>query len=242
MSYIILVILLIIAFLFIYINSKIRRFSRQVFGTETLGEGLAKDKLERSLRPRSLQSMEPVYLPRIKKDFPELNIEELKTRGEGILLSQLRSLASQDIDKLVTYADKEIRTDTLTKIQDLRDNRTELVFKDLKIHKSVVSDYKKDQGQVWITLQTGLQGIIYSLREGRLETGEDSMLSQKVYRLSYLYVQDPDKVKDKEVLGLNCPNCGAPIRSLGNKVCDFCGSGISEVNYKVWRLMDIRKI
>ena len=33
---------------------------------------------------------------------------------------------------------------------------------------------------------------------------------------------------------MTCPNCGAPIRSLGSKVCEFCGTAVQEVNHYAW--------
>ena len=33
-----------------------------------------------------------------------------------------------------------------------------------------------------------------------------------------------------------CPNCGAPIKMLGTKVCPYCGTGITELNIRVWRI------
>ena len=33
---------------------------------------------------------------------------------------------------------------------------------------------------------------------------------------------------------MTCPNCGAPIRSLGSKVCEFCETAVQEVNHYAW--------
>ena len=39
-----------------------------------------------------------------------------------------------------------------------------------------------------------------------------------------VYIQNVDMVANgSEGLGLNCPNCGAPIKSLGQKFCEYCG-------------------
>lgn len=232
---------LIILILIAYGYYRIRILSKEIFGVASLLDGLKNQKLENSVRPKSLNSMEPVLLPRIKRDFPGLNIGELKTRGERILLSSFRALASKDIGLLTEDSDKEILGKILTQIQELRDNDTDMVFKDIKVHKTVVSDYKKDKGQVWITLQSALEGIIYTSRFGNIVEGDQDYLTQAVYRLYYLYVQDPELVKNKEAIGLNCPNCGAPVKNLGDKHCLYCGSAITEVNLRVWRMLDFKR-
>lgn len=111
----------------------------------------------------------------------------------------------------------------------------------MHIHKTVISDYKKDQGQVWMTLKSALEGYIYLVAEDKVIEGERDYLSQEVYTLHYLYIQDADLSNHKEALALNCPNCGAPVKNLGSKFCDYCGSGIQEINLRVWRLVDYKK-
>lgn len=53
--------------------------------------------------------MEPVYLPRIQRDFPELNLEELKKKAEPTLLSVFTALSSAEEGLLSGDAGKEIR-------------------------------------------------------------------------------------------------------------------------------------
>lgn len=36
--------------------------------------------------------------------------------------------------------------------------------------------------------------------------------------------------------GTRCTHCGAPIRRLGNMICEYCGSGVTPINIKVWSL------
>ena len=44
-----------------------------------------------------------------------------------------------------------------------------------------------------------------------------------------------------EGLGLTCPNCGAPIKNLGQKFCLYCGTGVVEVNARVWKFNAVRE-
>lgn len=42
-------------------------------------------------------------------------------------------------------------------------------------------------------------------------------------------------------LGLNCPNCGAPISTLGHKHCEYCGSPVIEYNINVWTFSNVEE-
>ncbi len=41
-------------------------------------------------------------------------------------------------------------------------------------------------------------------------------------------------------IGVTCPNCGAPITSLGAKRCEYCGTAIEPLNLRVWKINAIR--
>ena len=38
-----------------------------------------------------------------------------------------------------------------------------------------------------------------------------------------------------------CPNCGAPIKNLGAKFCEYCGSAVEVINSRVWSLEHIKE-
>ncbi|MCD8025431.1 MAG: zinc-ribbon domain-containing protein, partial [Clostridiales bacterium] len=42
-----------------------------------------------------------------------------------------------------------------------------------------------------------------------------------------------------ESVGVNCPNCGAPIKNLGKKFCEYCGTAVTEVNIRAWKFDSI---
>ena len=60
------------------------------------------------------------------------------------------------------------------------------------------------------------------------------------YKVDFVYIIDSNQVSDNEkVLGLNCPNCGAPITDIGVKTCKYCGSGALEIVNRVWSFNNI---
>lgn len=51
-----------------------------------------------------------------------------------------------------------------------------------------------------------------------------------------MYIQDAGKFGEADACGVNCPNCGAPVTSLGAKHCEYCGVALTPVNVNVWSL------
>ena len=44
------------------------------------------------------------------------------------------------------------------------------------------------------------------------------------------------------LLGLNCPNCGAPLPGLGAKKCIYCDTPIVEYNLRVWNFSRVEEV
>ena len=97
---ILVLILLIVAgliFLYFSIKNKIEFFSRRIFGTRNIIEGFNKQEIEYENTPKSLSGMDAVLIPKINKDFPSINIDELKKTAENAIILYFESLK----DKLI---------------------------------------------------------------------------------------------------------------------------------------------
>lgn len=72
------------------------------------------------------------------------------------------------------------------------------------------------------------------------KTAEDTVKNRKVqtrYNMELVYIQDLSKINDlATAVGVTCPNCGAPITRLGSKFCEYCGTGVTPVDVRVWKL------
>ncbi len=166
--------------------------------------------------PRSLSGMDSVYLPKIMRDFPEFSWDEWRTKIEEAVLSRIRD----------------------------RNGR---------VYQTVISRYTKDGGVCRIVAETSasyypekdeapenLRGVgqIHVIRDGKKE--QSLLKRQAVFETDLIYVQNAEKIQGKAI-GLNCPNCGAPLTRLGDKHCPYCGTSVVPVNLKVWRIGDIRE-
>ena len=66
--------------------------------------------------------------------------------------------------------------------------------------------------------------------------GTKERKEQTKYNVELMYIQDADTVEIDNAVGTTCPHCGAPIKNLGNMVCEYCGSSVTPINIKVWTL------
>lgn len=232
---IILIVLIILAILLIFIaivsmilKNKLESFSRNVFGTTDFLEGFKKQELELSNTPKSVSSLDSVEIPKIQKDFPNLDINKIKSMAQDTVLLYYKSLENQKVQKI------EKGTDRLqNKIQGMVDQciKDHLHYSNVKIHRTVIHSYKKEKGMCIIVVQSSLEYIL----------NKDKKVQDRV-NTELIYIYDDSKLDEKYGVSLNCKNCGAPIKELGNKYCPYCGTGVVEIPSKVWKIDDIKNV
>ena len=234
----------IIYYAYVQIRNKIRNFSRMAFGTNSLTEGIKKTETQTALTPKSVSSATSLYLPAIMRDFPELHYDELKTRAENVLTSYLRSVDTLSSSAL-TEGTNELKEALNMRIQALKNLDQQEHFHNIKIHRTELHQYRKNKGRVSIVFQSAVEYIHYLEEKGNLIKGRKELQEQAKYNIEVIYIQDQELVEDinEMALGLHCPNCGAPITSLGaNKVCEYCDSPLVEFNIRTWNFSKVKKM
>ena len=243
---IIILVLVLVIFGWIYFfvrkaKRAVESFSREAFGTSDIMQGFKQVEQEYSLTPKSVSAMTSLYLPKIKKDFPEFHYDEMKVRAENVLTSYLLAVDRMSVGVL-KEGNQELKDKLSMRIEMLKGSGEREHFGSIKLHRTEITDYKKRNGTCIITFQTSLQ--YYHTRKdenGRILEGREDMLTQSKYNTDVIYIQDRELVEDERdlSLGLNCPNCGAPIAGLGSKVCEYCGTPIVELNIYAWSFSNI---
>lgn len=193
--------------------------------------------------PKSISAMTSLYLPQIVKEFPDFNYDEIKKRSENILLSYLRSIDQNKAEKLEgATPDLQNRLESYIAMQ--KDFGYEENFDMIKIHRTEIAKYLTTSGRRIITFQTALQCYHYTLGNGMVIDGSKEELYQTKFNVELIYIQDIDQVSEAEykALGINCPNCGAPVKKLGYKNCEYCGSSIENINTKIWAFSSVMEL
>ncbi len=224
----VIILILFIVVAFFYIRNYFRKLANKYLGTTNVKEILEQAQIEDEELPKSLSSMDSLYLEQIKRDFPELNINELKRSCEKEILLVYRAIENKNSTgiknaHIKAFVDKEI--------SELGNESVK--YNDFKIHRTVVSKYEKSAGVATIYFATAFQ-YIYVKSDGNRKKVQNRVRSE------YIYVIDASKVDNsKKNLGINCPNCGAPIRDLGKKRCSYCNSYTFDIVNKCWVCNDL---
>ncbi len=242
--FLILVIVAAVAVLVVFfiIRKKAREISSEVYGNPDLISNLKKQEQEFSQSPRSLSDGSSIYIPKIAKDFPDINISELTARAENCLREYLQALSTGDASYLQD-ANEELKEALFLRLNDLNLNYVKEHYEDIKIHRTVLNTYTRYTGRCVIRFQSAAQYKFWAEKDGKVIRGSKDSISQVRYIIDCCYIQDPDKIKNIGAAGkaLNCPNCGGVITTLGNKICPYCGTEVETFNNMIWSFCLIRE-
>lgn len=214
-----------------------------VMGLRTLKKVLEKqsDMLEET--PKSVAGMTRVFLPQIQRDFPEFHLNEFRQRAENMLRAALTAIDTRRIEAMKDPSD-DLRQQILLKIEDLNRRKEREHFNGIEIHQTEIARYLKEKGTCVIQLQSAVGYYHYvQAEDGRILSGSKERKIQTKYEVELVYIQDAAQLKEgAKTTGLTCPNCGAPVTNLGSKFCEYCKTGLREVNIRVWVINRIREM
>ena len=226
----VIVLIVFILIFYFYFKLKIKGLLKKYYGTTNLKKVLETVETTEQETPKSLGSLDCLYLNNLQKDF-NLNINELKRLAEGNILEIIEAIEKKD-PEILNNKNEKILAFVKRKINDYQDESVS--FQKVKIHNTVLNKYEKNDGIATIYLATSLEYI--------RKIGNNQKKIQNRIKTEFIYIFDDSKVKDSlKSLGLNCPNCGAPIRSLNHKKCAYCKSIVLDFFKKTFVLNDIKE-
>ena len=220
-----LIILLILIVIYFILKKKFHAFLLRYFNTTDLNKVIEESEWEAENTPKSVYGMESVYKDRILKDFPEVNLNEMKSMVEKTVLDVFYTIQSCQIYDF-HYRDSNASSFVKNRIENYKNKNVK--FEQIHFHKTVLSSYENKSGIATMNFQTSLEYYLTTDKKRRRKI-------QDRYKINFVYIIDSNQVNDHEkLLGLNCPNCGAPITDTGVKTCKYCGSGALEIVKRVW--------
>lgn len=222
------------------IKNKLAKFSRSVFGTDSIVDGINRQADLVAETPKSVSGMTRLMEPQIVRDFPDFSWSEFKHLAENMLTSALLAITTGDADAVQNASDS-VKDQIRNRIADNEAAGIHESYQQIKIHQTEISNYRKEKGTCVITIQSAVEYFHYKTSDSLPESSKVRKTQTK-YNMELIYIQNSDLVEFDNAIGTSCPNCGAPIRSLGVMCCEYCGTEVTPVNTKVWSLHKIYEL
>ena len=212
----------------------------------TLRQLIAELRANKQSTPRTISAMTRVYQPSIERDFPEFSWTEFRQKAENLLRSAFASIEAQDAGLLEgggTDIGADLRAQVELIIAKDREQGLNRHFEDVSIHRTEIVSYERRAGTCTVGLQSAVALREWTERGGALVSGSMEDIRQARYDMQLCYIQNERNMPGRGITGagLHCPNCGAPIATLGQKVCSYCHMAVSELNIRVWSFTGFRE-
>ncbi len=213
---------------------KIRRVENVITTAMPLVEAIKERGEVMEEPPKSVSSMTRIMEPQIMRDFPEFSWEEFKHKAENMLTSAFLAITANDVTRLMD-ASEDVKKQVANIIESNRLSGVAESYSNIRIHQTEIANYEKKNGKYIITIQSAV-GYMYSkMQDGKLIDGDLKYNTQTKYNVELIYIQNTDGTTGNAI-GLTCPQCGAPIPTIGVKRCEYCGGGVENINIRVWSL------
>ena len=193
---------------------------RQSLGTITSALNDAVAANNEPPKPRSLSSLESVAMPKILKDFPDFNARVFSQRVRRDAETYYQSGMEQ---KML------FKNDATEAFKESFEDRLPAEVKEgIEVHRVTIAGYDGSARRKILTCQASV---------GFIDTND----AQQERRLTLLYIAGYADDPESEVVGFNCPNCGAPLPAAGARVCVYCGTSFIAPVDRGWMLFDAKE-
>ena len=196
---------------------------------------------EEYTREKNVKGMTKLLEPEIIRDFPEFNRDLIFSRCESNLRKIFNAIESQDTtainnDKEFIYLRKKINQ----QIEDMKSNNITEKFDNIEFNRQAIMAYNKNNGKATIKISTTLS-YYYKTNRTDKKSYED-IKKQTRYTSEFVYVYDERRfTKNQVTFSVLCPNCGAPLRGLESKYCEYCGNHVERINLKIWKMSSYKE-
>ncbi len=188
---------------------------------------------------KSISGMTRILEPVITKDFPDFNLSHLFSNIETNLTSILNAKTKLD----PSYLNKGlslIKGKIVKEINDMKDENIIQKYTSIRYNDHALKSYKKNNGTATITTTSS---VSYYYESNLDERKYNDLRCETKYECEFIYIYDEDKFKEKQKsFSVHCPNCGAPVKGLGDLNCTYCGSNVKKINLRNWEMASFKEV
>ena len=122
----------------------------------------------------------------------------------------------------------------------MKSNNITEKFDNIEFNRHAIMAYNKNNGKATIKISTTLS-YYYKTNRTDKKSYED-IKKQTRYTSEFVYVYDERRfTKNQVTFSVLCPNCGAPLRGLESKYCEYCGNHVERINLKIWKMSSYKE-
>lgn len=207
-------------------------------GIKNIFKDIKESSDEMKNSPKSIGGMTKLLEPVILRDFKEFNKEELFNRSERNLRTIFGALENYQMSD---FYDMPLLYDIVKKeIEDMQSENVKVSYDNIVFNSFSIKNYKKEAAEAIVDIAVSLKYNYKKYKNNKLIKEKNDY--QTRYLVKFIYIINEELfTKSKKVYGITCPNCGAAVKTLGDKNCAYCGATIKDINLKAWYMSSYKE-
>ncbi len=221
-----------------YISSKTQKYLGMDIGqtAKLISDGLA----DECNTPFAVPKMDPLYKPKINRDFPEMGFDRLQTMAKNGIIHILNAVETNKPES-VEHSSMRLK-DQIRGITDSHQAKGEKVYyNNVKVHDIGVDKYDVSTEAASVVFQVAFQSHYYCEKGEKVICGSKEKPTQYLFAITLAHNQDLSNVDAESYIEANCPNCGAPV-AANSRECQYCGTGLVPVVDRYWQIDSFKQL
>lgn len=216
-----------------FIKHKLNSVTRKYLGmglketADLIGQGF-KDEVS---TPRAISNVSAMYKPQLMRDFPDMTYERFLEMANSALVSILTAIEREETSRLENVTDS-LKNQVYDRICDNHGRNLIEHFDEIRLHRTDISNYKTTSDTAVAVFEISFQCLHYFEGKDKVPQNPSQLAASVTLSYGREYAEDSKSLTYSH----NCPNCGAPVYSVGGRMmkCLYCGTGVTEEVYKSW--------
>lgn len=184
--------------------------------------------------PYAVPKLDPLYKPKIDRDFPEMGFDRLQAMAKNGMVHILNAVESGKHES-VEHSSMRLKDQIKGIVDSYKIKEEQVHYNSVTIHSIGVDKYSNQTEAASVVFQIALQSVYYVEKGEKLVSGSKEKPTQFLYEITLAHNQDLSNVSAESYIESNCPNCGAPVPANGRE-CPYCGSGLVPVVDRYWQI------
>ena len=228
------IIVLAIALGVLFIRHKLNSVTRDYLGMnlKETSDLIKKGLQDEVSTPKSISNVSAMYKPQLERDFPEMSYERFLEMANSALMSILTAIEKESTSEL-TLATDALKEKVYNIISDNHNKGLVEHFDNIKIHRTAVADYKSGTDTATAVFEVSFESLhFYEGKKNKVPENVTQMAASVTFSYGREFAEDSSTL----TFSHNCPNCGAPVYSVGGRMmqCKYCGTGVTQDIHRSW--------
>ena len=228
------IIVLAIALGVMFIKHKLNSVTRNYLGMnlKQTSDLIKKGLQDEVTTPKSISNVSAMYKPQFMRDFPDMSYERFIEMANSALMSILTAIERENTGDLKLATDS-LKEKVYNIISDNHNKGLVEHFDNIKIHRTAIADYKSTSDVATAVFEISFESLhYYAGKKNKIPENVTQMAASVTLSYGREFAEDTSTL----TFSHNCPNCGAPVYSVGGRMmqCRFCGTGVTQDVHRSW--------